>query len=78
MARLLRRAGLYGPELSLAEAGVLGVRERIAASLDEPAHALHPGGDEHVALARLDRVEAIRVVCSDDEQYRLPSCRARV
>ena len=57
MARPAAELACTVRNLSLAEAGVLGVGERIAAPLDEPAHALHPGGDEHVALARLDGVE---------------------
>ena len=36
-------------------------------AVHEAADGLDAAGDEHVALARLDRVP-MRIVCSDDEQ----------
>ena len=38
------------------EQRVHGVGQRVAAALDVPADRLHAGGDEHLALAGLDRV----------------------
>jgi hypothetical protein len=37
-------------------------------AVDEAADGLDAGGEEHVALAGLDGVAAMRIACSDDEQ----------
>ena len=45
-----------GVRAGVAEQRVHGVRRRVAAAVDMPAHRLHAGGDEHLALAGFDRV----------------------
>jgi hypothetical protein len=45
-----------GARAGVGEQRVRGVRKRVAAALDVPAHRLHASRDEHVALAGLDRV----------------------
>ena len=45
-----------GPRAS-AKTRVLGVRQAVGAALGEAGDRLDAGGDEHVALARLDRVQ---------------------
>src|ERR1700685_4060331 len=54
--RRLGLGGRLGPGLRGVKGRVLRVGQRVAASLGEPGDALDPAGDEHVALAGLDRV----------------------
>ena len=50
-------AVLVGPRLGLVEERVLGVGPVVGGALGEARDRLDAGGDEHVALAGLDRVE---------------------
>ena len=46
-----------GAVAGVGEDRVAGVGQRVGAALREPGHRLHPGRDEHVALAGPDRVQ---------------------